>query len=358
MPETRSFGPPSLGIEIAPIGVGVWPWGSRWYWGYGKSYGEEDVRQAFRASLSAGVTLFDTAEIYGRGESERILGKLAGELDSRFRGNDEDDAALRQAQGERKPAQVERTAAPTEQDEGLESNEPGTELPRPFVATKFMPFPWRWRAGDVPRALTGSLQRLGMERADLYQIHWPIVPARPRLKRWVNGLIRARDQGLLTTVGVSNFDADLMRRAHNLLSRAGIPLASNQLPFSLLDRHIEHNGLLDACKELDVTVISYSPLAEGLLTGKYTPDDKPTGYRGMRLRKKVITAQPIVAALRDVATRHENRTPAQIALRWLIQKGSVPIPGAKNAQQATDNAGALGWTLTDDDMALLDEASA
>ena len=334
--ETRPFGPPSLGISLAPLGVGVWPWGSRWYWGYGRTYGEDDVRGAFRASLAAGVTLFDTAELYGRGESERVLGRLAGELadpssrgrgmDSRFRGN--------------------------------EGNTAGPRISTPFIATKYLPVPWRWRTHDVARALRGSLRRLGVERVDLYQIHWPIVPARPRLRQWMDGLIRAHGDGLVTAVGVSNFDADLTRRAHDILSRAGIPLASNQLPYSLLDRHIEHEGLLDVCSELGVSVIAYSPIAEGLLTGKYTPDARPAGYRGWRLRKKVVQAQPIVAALRSVAGRYEGTTPTQIALRWLIQKGAMPIPGAKNAQQATDNAGALGWTLSDGDMAELDEVSA
>ena len=317
-PESRPLGPPELGITIAPLGVGVWPWGSRWYWGYGKSYGEDDVRGAFRASLDAGVTLFDTAEVYGRrGASERILGQMVGELGS----SDGESAA-------------------------------------PFIATKFMPLPWRWRAEDVPRALRRSLRRLGMERVDLYQVHWPVVPARLRLGQWINGLIRARDEGLLGAVGVSNFDADLMRRAHELLSRAGIPLASNQLPYSLLDRHIERDGLLEACAELSVTVIAYSPLAEGLLTGKYAAGDRPGGgYRGWRLRKKVIQAQPIVDVLRDVAARHDGKTPAQVALRWLIQKGTLPIPGAKTAQQARDNTGALGWSLTEEEMGKLDGVS-
>ncbi len=322
MPETRPFGPPELGISIAPLGVGAWPWGSTWYWGYGKSYGEDDVRGAFRASLDAGVTMFDTAEVYGRrGNSERILGRMVNE-----------------------------STSPHEPDE--------SELPPAFIATKYMPLPWRWRAGDVPRALRASLRRLGLECVDLYQIHWPVVPARLRLKQWMEGLIRAHAEGLVTAVGVSNFDAELTKRAHELLSRAGIPLASNQLPYSLLDRHIEHEGLLDVCKQLDVTVIAYSPIAEGLLTGKYTPDDKPAGYRGWRLRKKVVQVQPIVEALREIGGRQEGKTPSQIALRWLIQKGSLPIPGAKTAQQATDNAGALGWSLTDADMAALDEVSA
>ena len=320
--EYRPFGPPELGISIAPLGVGAWPWGSTWYWGYGKSYGEDDVRGAFRASLDAGVTMFDTAEVYGRrGNSERILGRMVNE-----------------------------STSPHEPDESA--------LPPAFIATKYMPLPWRWRAGDVPRALKASLRRLGQERVDLYQIHWPVVPARLRLNQWMEGLIRAHGEGLVTAVGVSNFDADLTKRAHELLSRAGIPLASNQLPYSLLDRHIEHEGLLDACKDLDVTVIAYSPIAEGLLTGKYTPDERPAGYRGWRLRKKVVQVQPIVEALREIGGRHEGKTPSQVALRWLIQKGSLPIPGAKTAQQATDNAGALGWELTDADMAALDEVSA
>ena len=320
MTETRPFGPPELGIDIAPLGVGVWPWGSRWYWGYGKSYGEDDVRGAFRASLDAGVTLFDTAEVYGLGESERILGKLAGEL--------------------AKDADIGET----------------TRLP--FIATKYMPLPWRVRPGDVSRALKKSLRRLAVERVGLYQIHWPVVPARLRLGQWVNGLIRAHGEGLMASVGVSNFDADLMKRAHELLSRAGISLASNQLPYSLLDRHIEHDGLLDVCKDLGVTVIAYSPIAEGLLTGKYTPNSRPGGYRGWRLRKKVVQVQPIVDVLREVGEQNEGKTPAQVALRWLIQKGTLPIPGAKTAQQARDNAGALGWSLTDGDMAALDEVSA
>jgi len=316
--ETRPFGPSELGVSIAPLGVGAWPWGSTWYWGYGKSYGEDDVRGAFEASLDAGVTMFDTAEIYGRrGASERILGQLAGEVAS--------------------------------------SGDGGAS---PFVATKYMPLPWRWRSGDVPRALKASLRRLGLERVDLYQIHWPVVPARLRLRQWIEGLIRVHGEGLVGAVGVSNFDAELTKRAHELLSRASIPLSSNQLPYSLLDRHIEHEGLLDVCKDLGVTVIAYSPIAEGLLTGKYTPDSKPAGYRGWRMHRKVIQVQPIVEALREIGERHEGKTPSQVALRWLIQKGSLPIPGAKTAQQAADNAGALGWSLTDEEMAALDAVSA
>ena len=318
--ETRPFGPPELGVKMAPLGVGAWPWGSRFYWGYGKSFGEDDVRAAFRASLAAGVTMFDTAELYGRGESERILGRLLQERAAELESATEGDVAA------------------------------------PFIATKFLPTPWRVRPGDLVRALRRSLRRLGLEKVDLYQIHWPIPPARLRVRQWIRGLIEAHREGLVGAVGVSNFDSDLMLRAHEQLSRAGVPLASNQLPYSLLDRHIENDGLPELCRDMGVTVIAYSPLAEGLLTGKYTPESRPSGYRGWRLRKKVIQAQPIVHALRDISADRPDRTPAQIDLRWLIQKGALPIPGAKNETQARENAGALGWELSDTEMAALDEA--
>ena len=321
MTETAAFGPPELGVTMAPLGVGAWPWGSRFYWGYGKSFGEDDVRAAFRASLAAGVTMFDTAELYGRGESERILGRLLQERAAELESATEGDVAA------------------------------------PFIATKFLPTPWRVRPGDLIRALRRSLRRLGLEKVDLYQIHWPIPPARLRVRQWIRGLIEAHREGLVRAVGVSNFDSDLMLRSHEQLSRAGVPLASNQLPYSLLDRHIEDEGLLELCGAMGVTVIAYSPLAEGLLTGKYTPESRPRGYRGWRLRKKVIQAQPIVHALRNISVERVDRTPAQIALRWLIQKGSFPIPGAKNTTQARDNAGALGWKLSDLEMEALDEAS-
>ena len=217
MTETRPFGPPELGITIAPLGVGAWPWGSTWYWGYGKSYGEDDVRGVFRASLSAGVTLFDTAEVYGRGESERILGRMAGELRESGGGSDPMDSGFRRNEGARSR---------------------GGRLSRRNICR------CRGVGGRAMcrRALKASLRRLGLERVDLYQIHWPVAPARLRLGQWMEGLVRAHGEGLVGSVGVSNFDADLTKRAHEILSRAGIPLASNQLPYSLLDRHIEHEG--------------------------------------------------------------------------------------------------------------------
>ena len=136
-----------------------------------------------------------------------------------------------------------------------------------------------------------------------------------------------------------------------------MPLASNQVEYSLLDRRIEKNGLLDYCLKNDITVIAYSPLAKGMVTGKYGPDNPPPGPRKrMYPPEKLQRAQPLIDLLKEIGTIRE-KTPAQVALNWTICKGTVPIPGAKNARQAADNLGAMGWRLTSEEVAALDEAS-
>jgi aryl-alcohol dehydrogenase-like predicted oxidoreductase len=182
-------------------------------WGYGRDYGEGDCRGAFAASLGAGITLFDTAELYGWGESERLLGRFIAEREAR----------------------------------------PETAV----VATKFFPYPWRLRHGDVVAALRASLRRLGRPRVDLYQLHWPLpVFSVPRRMDALAETVRA---GLTRAVGVSNYSAADLRRAHAALAERGIPLASNQVHYSLLHRRPERDGVLAACRELGVTLIAYSP---------------------------------------------------------------------------------------------------
>jgi aryl-alcohol dehydrogenase-like predicted oxidoreductase len=124
-----------------------------------------------------------------------------------------------------------------------------------------------------------------------------------------------------------------------------------------LNRNIEAENMLEVCEELGITVIAYSPLAQGLLTGKYSPENIPSGVRGRRYSRKYLTSiQPLIRILRNIGFKHDGKTPAQVALNWNICKGTVPIPGAKNAQQVLDNIGALGWRLTSDEVAVLDEA--
>lgn len=296
-------------VMITTVGVGAWAWGDRMVWGYGgSSYTDTDIREAFDVSLANGTNWFDTAEVYGMGRSEKFLGEFL----------------------------------PTTQTEVL-------------VATKFFPYPWRFRKEALQRALKLSLKRLQLKRVDLYQIHVPL--GRWSQPAYVSSLADAVKAGLTRAVGVSNFNTEKTKLANESLQAAGVPLASNQVEYSLFDRHIEKNGLLDYCLENKITIIAYSPLAKGMVTGKYGPKNPPPGPRKrMYPPEKLLKAQPLISLLKDISTAHD-KTPAQIALNWTICKGTVPIPGAKNAKQAAENLGAMNWRLSPEEVAALDEAS-
>ncbi|MFZ6027861.1 MAG: aldo/keto reductase [Chloroflexota bacterium] len=301
------------GLQVSPIGLGTWQWGDRMMWSYGKTHTDEDIRLAFQTALENGVNWFDTAEVYGMGRSEQLLGEL-----------------------------VQTAAA-----------QPDSVLP--LVATKFFPFPWRLTRSQFRRALLGSLRRLGLTRVDLYQVHWPLPPV--TVETWANALADAVEAGLVRSVGVSNYNADQMLRAHITLDRRGIVLASNQVSYSLLDREVERNGLLKLCREREITLIAYSPLAKGILTGKYTPENLPAGMRGRTYTAQYLRrVQPLVRMVQQLGQDH-GKTAAQVALNWVICKGAVPIPGAKNAVQVEANSGALGWRLQDGEIAALDALS-
>jgi aryl-alcohol dehydrogenase-like predicted oxidoreductase len=299
-------------LELAPLGVGAWAWGTKRLWGYGKDYGLEDVAAAFRASLENGVRFFDTAEIYGSGASERIIGEL------------------------------------------LEENSFGE---RPLIATKFAPLPYRLSARSLLKALDGSLERLGVEAVDLYQIHFPSPLL--KIESLMEALAEAVKEGRARHVGVSNYGAEAIRRAHERLQKHEVPLASNQVRYSLLDRAPETNGVLDACRDLDVMLIAYSPLAQGLLTGKYAPGAKPSGlvrrFGGSFGDANLWRLAPLLEALRRIGETHEKK-PSQVALNWLAaQRGVLVIPGAKNERQARENAGSLGWSLAPEEAEELED---
>jgi aryl-alcohol dehydrogenase-like predicted oxidoreductase len=301
-------------IRISPLGLGTWQWGDRMVWGYGKTYTDSDIREAFHVSLKSGINFFDTAEVYGKGRSEELLGAYLQE------------------------AKQSPLKAPL------------------VVATKFMPYPWRLWKGSLLSALRASLARLRLEQVDLYQIHWPFRPV--PIERWANALADAVEAGLTRAVGVSNYDAAQMLRAHSALAKRGVPLASNQVEFHLLNRRVEHKGLLKLCRELGVTLIAYSPLAKGLLTGKYTPQARPPGMRSYFFRRaRLSKIQPLIQLLRAIGEAHDGKSPGQVALNWVICKGAVPIPGAKNARQAQENAATLGWRLREAEVGALDEES-
>ena len=294
------------GIEI---GVGAWSWGDRIFWGFRQDYAEEDIFGAFQASIEAGLIFFDTAEIYGQGQSEKFLGKF------------------------------------------LKSTEVRT-----VVATKFMPFPWRLTGKALLKALKSSLQRLDLPRVDLYQVHMPFVPV--KIETWMGAMAEACQAGLTTAIGVSNYDQVQTQRAFEALQHEGMRLASNQVEYHLLNRKIEKNGLLKHCQEMDVKIISYSPLAQGVLTGKYTAENPIRGFRGRKYNRKYLDqVKPLIQLMKKIGMDHDGKTIAQVALNWCICKGTLPIPGAKNAQQARQNAGAIGWRLSPEDISLLDETS-
>ena len=298
-------------LGVAPLGVGAWAWGTSRLWGYGKEYDWRDVGEAFRASVAGGVTLFDTAEIYGNGASERIIGEILREGD--FEGT-------------------------------------------PMIATKFAPLPYRFGARSLLDALDKSLIRLGVVTVDLYQVHFPNPLL--RIESLMDVLAEAVKEGKIRHVGVSNYNVEQMHRAHDRLASHGVKLASNQVEYSLLKRTPETNGVLEACRDLGVTLIAYSPIAQGLLTGKYAPGDKPSGLVrrfgksfGERNLKRL---EPVVNILREIGAAH-SKQPAQVALNWLITcQNTLPIPGAKNERQARQNAGSLGWTMTDEEAEKLD----
>ena len=171
----------------------------------------------------------------------------------------------------------------------------------------------------------------------------------------------AVEAGKVKAVGVSNYSAEQMRLAHTEMAKRGVPLASNQGQYSLLYRKPEVDGVLDACHELGITLIAYSPLAQGALTGKYSPETKASGLRRFLPsfnRKAMEAVQLVLELLRQIGGRY-GKSPSQAALRWLIENEDVlPIPGAKNSRQAAENVGALSFSFAAEEVQMLSQATA
>lgn len=300
------------GVSVTKLGVGAWSWGDTTYW---NEFRWDDTKLkaakgAFDASIDCGITFFDTAEVYGAGvsgaiNSESLLGRFIKERQRK----EQVDVA---------------------------------------VATKFAALPWRFGRGSVICALKASLDRLGVSSVELYQLHWPGIWGN---EDYLDGLGDAVEQGLVKAVGVSNYSEKRLRDAYERLRKRGVPLASNQVNYSLIYRNPEENGVKAACDELGVTLIAYSPIAQGALTGKYTPESPPKGPRGRIYTPEFLTKlQPLINRIKEIGGSY-GRTSTQVVLNWLVCQGNVvPIPGAKNAEQAREFAGALGWSLAPDEV--------
>jgi aryl-alcohol dehydrogenase-like predicted oxidoreductase len=299
-------------LQLPPMGFGTWAWGDKIFWNYGTDYGDAELSLAFQAAIDAGITFFDTAEVYGLGKSEELLGRFA-----------------------------RATTVPI------------------VMATKFAPVPWRFQKQSVADALTASLKRLNVARVDLYQVHWPFeLFLTPEIL--MDALADEYEQGRIGAVGVSNYSASQMRQVHQLLAARGIPLAVNQVRYSLVTREIETNGVLATARELGITILAYSPLAQGLLTGRYTPAHPPTGARSWDTRFSAAGLAKIAPTIELLTSlgRELDRTPAQVALNWLMaQPNVIPIPGVKTAAQVVQNAGALGWQLSAEAVDRLSDSS-
>lgn len=305
------------GIEVSPVGLGCWQFsGGQGLAGkFWDAIPQAVVDRIVEAALAGGIDWFDTAEMYGHGASERALA-----------------ASLRRA---------------------------GKSNGDVVVATKWSPF-FR-TARSITSTIRHRLDALAPFAIDLHQVHHPfgISPVESEMRTMAD-LVAA---GQVRAVGVSNFNAIHMRRAHRALARHGIPLASNQVKYSLLDRRVERNGILAAAEELGVTIIAYSPLEQGLLTGRYHEDPNRAGtrrwLRRLVSRLRLEQSRPVIEELVRIG-RERGATPAQVALAWLCQfrPGVVAvIPGASSVDQAVENCQALDLVLSPDDLRRLDEVS-
>jgi aryl-alcohol dehydrogenase-like predicted oxidoreductase len=285
----------AAGANVSVIGLGCWQFGSK-DWGYGTGYAQETAIEIVHSALDMGVNLIDTAEVYARGVSEVTVGRAL--------------------EGRRDEA---------------------------FVATKLLPtWPTAERVGERGRL---SALRLGIDKIDLYQLHWPnpVIP----LGSQMEGMARLRTAGLVDHVGVSNFPAKRWAAAEEHL---GSPVLSNQVQYSLLHRRADRQNVPYA-QAHDRIVIAYSPLAKGLLGGRYDADHLPQGpARSMDplcLRENVERAMPVIEALRRVAATHDA-TPSQVALAWLVHhRNVVAIPGASSVEQLRRNVEAADLELSD-----------
>lgn len=305
------------GIRVTPIGLGAWQFsegkgGARGSW---KSLTPEATDEIVGSALDGGMNWFDTAELYGFGRSERGLSR-----------------ALQRA---------------------------GRANGDVVIATKWNPI--LRTARSITSTIRKRLAFLEPFSIDLHQVHFPASLS--SIESEMKAMAGLLESGQIRSVGVSNFSAKQMRRAHEALVSRGSVLASNQVKYSILDRRIESNGTLDAARELGITIIAYSPLEMGLLSGKFHKDpsllqNRPIARR-VRLRRIIEKSRPLITALEEIAAAHQASV-SQIALNWLVNFHGdivVTIPGATKARHARESAGAMRFKLSASELDGIDKLS-
>ncbi|BAZ43737.1 aldo/keto reductase [Chondrocystis sp. NIES-4102] len=305
-------------LILPRMGCGTWAWGNRLLWRYDPSM-DTQLQAVFNLCVSQGVTLFDSGDSYGTGKLNGQSEKLLGKFEQQYQGANKNDICL---------------------------------------ATKLAAYPWRLTRKSMIKAAQASATRLG--RVDLAQMHWSTANYFP-WQEWqlLDGLGDLYEQGLIKGVGLSNYGTKRLKKVYQKFSDRGIPIATLQVQYSLLSTYpVTDLGLKDTCDQLGIKLIAYSPLCLGILTGKYNdPHSYPQGLRKLLFKRLVPEAKPILNTLQAIA-QHRHKTIAQVALNWCIAKGTIPIPGAKNLQQAQENIATLDWALDAGEVAELDQMAA
>lgn len=307
-------------LHLSPLGLGTWQF-SKGSGVVGRFWGaleDELTENIIKTSLDGGINWFDTAEVYGGGESERILAKA-----------------------------LENIGASPEEAR---------------IATKW--WPMLRTASSIPKTINNRKEALQNRRIDLYQIHQPYSLS--SVEKQMQAMIELVKAGHINHIGVSNFNASAMVNSHRILSENGLTLASNQVKYSLLDRRMEENGVLDRAKELGISIIAYSPLEQGILTGKF--HDNPAlihdakGPRRFQRKFKEIglaESKPLITLLDAIGEKY-NVSASQVALNWTIHyhgETVFAIPGATKVHHAQDNVGALTFKLDAGELEEISRAS-
>ncbi|MDZ7969382.1 MAG: aldo/keto reductase [Nostoc sp. DedSLP03] len=315
-------------LSLPSMGCGTWAWGNQLLWGYDESM-DEQLQAVFNLCVSNGVTLFDTGDSYGTGRLNGRSESLLGRFNREYVGSGKENIC---------------------------------------IATKLAAYPWRWTRQSMIKACQSSAQRLG-KNVDLVQMHWSTANYAPwQEEGLLDGLADLYEQRLVKGVGLSNYGPKQLMRVQKKFAQRGVPITTLQVQYSLLSTYpVTQLNLKDLCDELDIKLIAYSPLALGLLTGKYSEQGPlPKGIRGLLFKqilsgmargKAASAGKSLLECLREVA-QFRNKTMSQVAINWCICKGTIPIPGAKNVEQAKENLGALGWQLNAGEIAELDKAAA
>jgi len=296
------------GEKVSRVGLGIWQ--------FSESWGVTDYNLAksiIEAALDSGINFIDTAMVYGQGKSEEFLGRALKELGVR------DEVFI------------------------------ATKIPGQFLARD-----------DVFRAVENSLRRLQVDVIDLMQVHWPPCWHNIPTCEYMRALEQLVHLGKIRYIGLSDFPVELVDAARNCLSTEDI--TSIQIRYNLVEREAEVE-LIPYALQNDLVVIPWSPLAKGALTGKYTPDNLPQ-FQDVRASEPLFTREnmeeimKVVEVLKKLSGKY-GKTPAQVALRWLVDAypNIIPIPGAKNPEQARDNAATMGWKLDFGDWLELDRVS-